>query len=186
MRPLPPPEARPHLPRLLAPPNLKALPGLRWGGWASNSQGDLTYDDARSEWGGQGPAAPEGTQNPWSGTGRGHGGPRPLLRLPRPHPNPASAAPQPPAAAAGPSSPTSSPPQGPSVPWRPAGGAEPPSHTQGPPILLWQYSLARGPRFPNLCSLPPSCPYCEEVAHPPLLPLPWPGLGAAKVSEQPQ
>lgn len=28
---------------------------------------------------------------------------------------------------------------------------------------------------PNLCSLPPSFPYCEEIILPELLPLPWPG-----------
>lgn len=42
MRPLPPGTQAPLTP-LHTPPNLKALPGLRWGGWASNSQGDLTH-----------------------------------------------------------------------------------------------------------------------------------------------
>lgn len=34
------------------------------GGWASNSQGDLTYDDARSEWGGAGTGRPRGDTEP--------------------------------------------------------------------------------------------------------------------------
>lgn len=42
--------------------------------WASTSHCDLT--DKRL--GAETVPAPKGTPNPWSGTGKGHGGPRPL------------------------------------------------------------------------------------------------------------
>ena len=176
MRPLPPGSQAPPTPTP-RPAQPQGTSRTQMGGWASNSQGDLTDLRRRSEWG-AGTGRPRGDTTPGLGPAEDTEGPDPSsdspahIRIPPPLPPNHQQQQQ------GPPPPPARPrraPQCPSVPWRPAGGAEPPSHTQGPPILLWQYSLARGPRFPNLCALPPSCPYCEEVAPPLLLPLAWVG-----------
>lgn len=147
MRPLPAGTQAPLTP-LHAPPNLKALPGLRWGGWASNSQGDLT--DLRHSGAGTVLPPPRGDTESllWDRqrTQRAQTPPQ------TPPPTSEFHAPRPqPPAVAGPSSPTSWPLQGPSAPWRPAGGAKPPSQTQGTaPLALAAWSGQRPPLPPSV------------------------------------
>lgn len=103
--------------------------------WASTSHCDLT--DKRL--GAEKVPAPKGTPNPWSGTGKGHRGPRPLsdppLHLNTTSPNHQQQQGPPP---------HQLPLQGPSAQWRPAGGAKPPSPALAHTWLRLRF-LARGP-----------------------------------------